>query len=480
MMRRNNKTNRESGFSIIYLIISIVIVSIIGAAIAKISASSIMSELQLTQLNDARFLAESGIEYAKGIAAYYKNQSKPIAEAVAALNENSGVVTVANAGKFAIVATQSGTTSILVTSTGYAQTGMAKHQLPLTTIITYSTASDASTSDALKGIYSGTSANISGNFTGNFATAAPILNGGATINGSLIYLSSSPTCLSISGSVTVGVVGGNDYVCSDSCINISGGTTINGNVYAQGDVNVINGTVNGNIYAGGNVTLAKNSNNTWGGGATVNGDIYTHGTFSQPPYYTSFKGTVYYNSPVPDKCTSYTLPEHENVSSSTALSVNWSGPGSNQYIFSGKDDISDHSYAFSSINSSGGTKICFDLSKPNTYINIFDSGDMNIRSTLYVRTSTTTNCFDSVNQINSINFAQYTAASRVYMDIRGKVYFAGGSNWFGTVYAGDDISFGGGEASIGAFYTNKAFNPTNAGGLTSRFVASDYVNKYWP
>ena len=468
MMRGEAKHGGESGFAIIYIIISIVIVSIIGAAITRISSSSVLSEVELAQLNNARYLAESGIQYAQGLAANYKKQSKTIAETVAALNQNSGTVTVPGAGTFTLVAAQSGA-NILVTSTGRVKSGLANHQLPLTMSIVYGTS--ASTSEALKGVYSGASASISGNYIGNFATASPILNGGAVVQGSLIYLNTT-SCLNISGSVTIGTVGGNDYLCSDACITMTGGPTINGNVYAQGNVTIIGGTVNGNIYSGGNVTL------DWG--AKVNGNIYTHGTFTQPQYYTAFKGTVYYNAAVPSMCTNYTLPDHEHVASSTALSVDWSGPNTSTYTFVGSPDINDHSKAFSSIYSAGGTKICFDISPPNTYLNIFNSGNMSINGLLYVKTSPATTCFDSANLVNNVNFANYAYASKIYMDVLGTVYFSGGSNWFGTVYAGGDISFGGGEADIGAFYTNQNFNPSNAGGLTSRFVASDYVNKYWP
>jgi hypothetical protein len=460
----------ERGFILLYVIIAIVLVSIVGAAVMSISSSATMSEVELTQLNNARYLSESGVLYAKGLVATYENQSKGIDAAVTALNNNSGKTTIAGVGSFVLTATKSGTNSIRVTSIGLAQSGMAKYKQPSSTSITYTAASNASTNDALQGIYSGIAAYISGTFSGNFATVSPTLNGGTVVNGSLNYLNTTSTCLDVTGGVTIGVAGNDDYLCSDSCLVIEGGSVINGNIYAQGNVTVT-ATVNGNIYSGGNVAL--------GWGAKVNGDIYTHGTFTQPANYTDFKGTVHYNSPVPSLCTSYTLPAHETVASSTALKIDWSGSNTSTYTFFGKSDLSDHSNAYSSIYSAGGTKICFDLSTPGTHINIFDSGDMTINGDIYIRTSTTTSCFDSVNQMTSVNFANYAAASRVYMDVLGAVTFGGGSEWFGTVYAKGNV-YPGGTAYIGAFYTNAIFNPNNQGGVTARFVASDYVSKYWP
>jgi hypothetical protein len=150
-----------------------------------------------------------------------------------------------------------------------------------------------------------------------------------------------------------------------------------------------------------------------------------------------------------------------------------------KYTFAGSTSLNDKAYAFTSITTSPGSKVCFDLSIPNTYISIFDSGPMSINGEIYVRTSPSTSCFDAVNRVSNINFPSYSAASRVYADVRGDVSFAGGSNWFGTVYAAGDIYPGGGGSYIGAFYTNKNYNPYGKW-TYSRFVLSDYVSAYWP
>ncbi len=104
---------------------------------------------------------------------------------------------------------------------------------------------------------------------------------------------------------------------------------------------------------------------------------------------------------------------------------------------------------------------------------------MTINGEVYVRTSPTNSCFDEANRVSNIDFAHTQAASRVYADIRGDVTFAGGSDWFGTVYAAGNIYPGGGGNYIGAFYTNQNYNPYGTW-CNTRFVLSDYVSTYWP
>jgi len=461
-MPRRAQRHACGGFVLLYVVIAIVLIGGAAFALSSLSSSANMSTAGYLQTKNARYLAESGILYAKGLVASYEKQSKSIDEAVTALN--SVTVSVSGAGSFTLSATKSGS-SIVVSATGTTQSGAAV-QLPQSVSITYSPAqSEASQSQALKGTYSGASAYIAGAFSGSVTTQSATLSGGSNVGGSVNYLGTGSTCLTITGGVTVGTAGNDNFVCSDSCVVVDGGSTINGDIYSQGAVTITSGTVNGDIHAGGNVYL------DWG--ATVNGNIYTHGTFSTPQWYTNYHGTVTTNAPVPDQCVTYTLPAHEIVAASSVLKLN-----GGKYTFFGKSDLSDKSNAYTGITSNGWPSVCFDLSTPGTYINFFINGNMSFSGNIYVRTSTATSCFDASNQITSTNFANYAAASRVYMDVTGKVTFGGGSNWFGTIYAGDNI-YPGGDVYIGAFYTNKSFNPNNSW-INTRFVLSDYVATYWP
>jgi len=466
MKHRLQRNMPNCGMITLLLIVGVLAVGVLIAGIAGISSSSTITEIKLNQANSARNLAESGVLYAKGLIASYENQGKTIDEAITALNNNGGVVTVGSSGSFVIVATKSGG-NIVITSTGKTASALSNYIIPQSYTLTFS---ESQTKEALQGTYTGLSATMSGKYYGSLVTSSNNFNEGVTISGSIDYVGSGvnsygDNCLHIKGS-SIGTNGEDTHVCSDTCVIVDGAVNIYSDIYAQGDVIITNGHVYGDIHSGGNVSL------TWSG--SVKGSIYAHGTFTKPTgYLQPTNGTVKTGTSIPAKCVSYPLPAHESVASTKDLIIN------QKYTFYGTTDLNSHSLAYSSIKSSGGSMICFDLSTPNTYINIFNSGNMDINGDIYVRTSASTQCFDYTNRVSDINAANYAEAKRVYMDVLGKVTFNGGSNWFGTVYAGGNISPGGGGKYIGAFYTNGSYNPENHGGIESRFVQSDYVLQNW-
>jgi hypothetical protein len=461
------KHRLAGGFVLLYVAIAIAVIGGTAATLAVYSSSANTSEVQLIQTMNARYLAESGLYYARGLIASYASQSKTIDETITALNQNSGRVALDGYGSFTVTATKSGASDIVLSVKGVTKAGLAELQLPSDVSVTYtpaSTATEASTTPALKGTYSGSSAYIAGTYTGSVTTQSATLTGGTTVGGSVTYLGTS-SCLTITGGVTVGTKGSDTYVCSDSCLVLDGGSTINGNVYSQGSVTLASTTMNGDVYSGGDVTITS-------GTPTVNGNIYLTGTFSKPAWYT-YKGTVTKISAAPEQCATYTLPDHEIVSASSVLKLN-----GGKYTFFGKSDLADKSNAYTGITSSGWPSVCLDLTT-GPYINFFINGNVNFSGNLYVRTSTSNSCFTSATQVYSTGFAGSAAASGVYMDATGTVTFGGGTSWFGTVFAGGDIKPGSGGAYIGAFYTSQSFNPSQAW-ISSLFVMSDYVSTYWP
>ncbi|MGE4291141.1 MAG: polymer-forming cytoskeletal protein [Desulfovibrio sp.] len=349
------------------------------------------------------------------------------------------------------------------------------------------------------GIYGGTAATIGGQVIGNVISTEVTIKGGSSISGSLTYLGTT-SCLTISGGARVGTAGDNNTVCSLTCVNVNGGAIVNGDLNAQGDVKVNSGIVNGNICSAGSVTISNGwvsgdiyaqdsvtitgtvtgdvysgGNVSIGWGGTVNGDIYCTGTATSPGGFRGAVTTGYDKADIalPELCQSYTLPEHKSVVSTTPLVIH------GDTVFTGVSNLGDTSNAYTSISTAGWQRICFDLSTPGTYINIFCSGNMSFSGELYVRTSASIPCFSPLNRVFSTSFLGYAEASRVYMDVQGTVTFGGGVSWFGTVYAGGNIQPGGGGSYIGGLYTNERLNPGNQW-FSSRYVSSDYIEAYWP
>lgn len=459
-------TNQQ-GSIVLYLILGLVAFAVLITAGVVTFSSSVTSTLAPNCALQSRYMSESGIRY----AAARLRKCSSVAEVGTIINEMNShgeyVVDAAKGLKFTLALSyNAGAASITSIGTGCPSSMSQAATTTSQSINLPAVSNGASTTPALQGTYASLPSSwTSGGAFGNVTTTSANLSGGSVITGSYSYIGTkSATCLHITGGVSVGTTNSDNYVCSNSCVIIDGGATVNGNVYSQGDVTIAS-TVNGDIYSAGDVYL------NWG--SRVSGNIYLVGTVYKPQYYTGYTGIVTHIDSAPPQCISYALPAHKVVPSAQSLTV------TGKYTFFGSTNISDQTYAFTSIYAQPGSKICLDLSTPGSYVNIFDSGPMTINGEVYVRTSPKTSCFDATNRVSNINFANFQAASRVYADIAGDVTFAGGSNWFGTVYAAGNIYPGGGGSYIGAFYTNQNYNPYGTWSNT-RFVLSDYVSTYWP
>lgn len=452
---------------LLYLAMALAVFGALIVAGTVTFSSTVKGALAPNCALQSRYMSESGIRYA---AARLRSctSADEVSAAISAMNAHGDyAVNSARGYAFRITAAySSGMAEITSVGTG-CPSGIPSAAATTTASINLPAISnEASTTQALKGTYASLPASwTSGSTAGNVTTTSANLSGGSVVSGSYTYLGTdTSTCLHITGGVTVGTAGSNNYVCSNTCVVVDGGATVNGDIYSQGNVTVAS-TVNGDIYSGGNVYL------NWG--AKVSGSIFVTGQVYRPEYFTGYTGTITTGYQAPPQCLSYALPAHEVVPATKSLTV------TGRYTFFGSTNLADKTNAFTSITTNPGSKICFDLSAPNSYINIFDNGPMAINGEVYVRTSASTSCFSAANRVSNINFANYSAASRVYADIKGDVSFAGGSNWFGTVYAAGNIYPGGGGSYIGAFYTNQNYNPYGTW-TYSRFVLSDYVAAYWP
>lgn len=502
---RDGSVQRQCGSVAVYLALALVAFGVLAAAGASRFSSAVQGVLQPNCSTQARYMSESGVRYA---IARLRACADATAVNAAVADMNGKTFTVdANSGlSFTLTASYaSGSATVGSTGTSCSKSGSGASTFTGTATVNLpaiSSGGSAADSPSLQGTYSGTSAVLAGNSSGNVTTSAATLQGGSTVAGSLTYMGTT-TCLDLSGGVTIGTPGNGDYVCSNSCVVVEGGSNIRGDVYSQGDVVVTSGVVAGNIYANGAVTITSGTvqgnvysqgsvsvtgtvtggiysggNVSLGWGANVSGNIFCTGTYSVPASFTAYSGKVttgYPKSSIPmaSLCTSYALPAHKTVASTQARVI------SGNQTFYGTTNLADTSNAYTSISTNGWPSICFDLSTPGTSINIFSSGNVSVSGDIYVRTSTATSCFNAANKLTSTQFAGAAAASRVYMDAKGSVSFGGGTNWFGTVYAGGNIYPGGGGSYIGAFYTNQSFNP-NSQWIYSRYVGSDYVATYWP
>ncbi len=514
------ESNAKRGSIVVFFAIAIFVIAALSVGLSTTSSISTLNQLEFNQANSARNLAYSGLEYAKGLKAVYENDKafSDYRKAIEGQGQGQGQVSLGDdVGTFTISIlnpTISGTTttySISVLGETPAGPFQARYQLADATPLTYEEKEekDAPGNPRVPTSLAAPSIDLGGDTaTGDFIASEYSFNGGVKVYGSIDYVNTEGDCLILTGNA-FGKSDGSSHICSNTCIEIKTGTqpvyseifsqgdviisnaqNIRADIHAGGDVKITNGNgVYGDIYATGNVVISNGTvegdihagSDVWlsSWSAKVTGDIYVHGNYINSISDKLMEGAVYYNQPAPSApsmCNSYALPEHEVVPATAAFNLGWSAPNYGKFTFFGSSDIDDHSYAYTSMSSSGGTAICFDLSVPNTYINIFSGGNMNIGGDdLYVRTSTDTDCFDKGNLVETTDFAYSEYASRVYMDIRGDVSFNGGAFWLGTIYALGTLTIE--EGIIGAAYSNEKL--TMGGGSDYKFVASDYATKNW-
>jgi len=449
------------GAALLYVILSTIIIAAISVGVALITSSTLQTNLADNSHQEAYYAAQSGYNYLNSL--YSAEFEKILTETNFNINTkikfkvyikdisgssprsyNVAILGIANAGTqyeaYYLLGTLNGTT-------------------PGSGVPPITPPNPPSTSPPPKG--GGKSkVIIAGYEVGDSLGDSITIQGGSTIKGNLTSLSNT-TALVLQG----GVNWTGTSQCSNDGITISGGSSANGNLNAHGDVLIDGGSVvTGNIYASGNVTIQGNSTvkgdvNSGGSvylAGTIKGSVYLSGSYSQEGWST-LTGDIYSNPKAPSDCSSFTLPDHEVYYSTTDLNV------SGNYTFKGSG-IDDKTNKFRSITFNGGSKLCFDLSTPNTYINIFVTGNVNFGGgvNVYVKTQNG-NCFTSANQVSDIDFINSSYASKIYMDVNGNTTFNGGSNWIGTIYATGNIQPGGGTSVIGGLYSSAGdINPYNA------------------
>lgn len=514
---------KASGSTLLWAIGALVLLSVVGATVALMSPSALQSKLEQEAGMRAYYNANAGLNYVLGAQQAYLASGNSFSNYKIVMgNEGSVEYVLADNEKFSfklgnfISSGTGGTYQIvnLVGMSGRQSGGSAAYGYVLyggakgnSSIITYG--SQSNTADFANSIAeSNYTTNLQGTVVGDLVSRGYTFNGGVNVKGSLTYTATDKP-ITISG----GTIGGTGkYVCSNSDVIFSGGVTINANVYAHGNVTIDSGSaqINGNIYSSGYtkeengfITGDVNSQKSimiqnWGGkGKLFSGDddglgnIYVQGSWPtwtgdvsslHNVYVTGtikgdahLKGNVI-GSTITGKIDSNTTDpiapvpcKNTKVFSPPTISA------TNSYNLTGSDTLyagaagTYNTYKYKTFTTGGGTSLCLDLSAGGG-LNILVSGDVKIDGDLYVKTTSKGSC----NRFNSATVSYSSYASKVLLVSNNKVTFNGGSNWFGSIWAKDDITLGGGSIVIGGTYSSDGdINAASAGGVAMTYVASE-------
>ncbi|MDZ7762150.1 MAG: polymer-forming cytoskeletal protein [Desulfovermiculus sp.] len=254
-----------------------------------------------------------------------------------------------------------------------------------------------------------------------------------------------------------------------------------GNIYAANDVQMTSSKVwvGGNINAGNNVIFAwmcTVDGNVIAGGdisdtsgkSTIEGDAIAGGSIDLD---VKVKGEKrdYDPNPNPEPpeapqiCTIGSMPDHssfstggENITVSHNEDKDDIEPGEyDELSLGGQNEIrmEPGTYTFSEINSDWILDLYLDLSNEGSFYNIFVQNDVNLLGQLHIYVKGDEG-YEPIMQGNQPNENVKNLASRVYLETLGSFTMSTQSEWFGTIYAQDDISFGDSNVLIGSYHTS--------------------------
>ncbi|MFZ5812524.1 MAG: hypothetical protein ACOY4F_10815 [Thermodesulfobacteriota bacterium] len=445
------------GSALLYVIASIALLGALGGGVAYFSSSSSMSQVSTTRATQAYYAALSGQKYSKARQTEFEDAKSSLDDFIADLGTDSRLYTLDTTRTFTLSAVKDDATHYSVKIVGEFLD--AQGDATENASITLANQEYVVATETAKYAKGGKTVYIAGYEEGDTIGDSVTINSGSIVIGNITSISLTKA-LGLAG----GVIWSGDQLCSNDGVEISGGSIINGDIQAHGNVVITSSVVNGDIYAKGNVTIdgggivfgdIHSQGSVMLNNGSIWGDVYVKGVFSKCGW-CIFSGDQYSNPTAPEDCAGFALPAHEEISSSTELYI------TNQYTFTGKTDINDKTYAYKSLKSDGWAEICFDLSVDGSYINIFVSEDMVFNGSIYVKTKPGS-CFTLLNYMSGLLFLKSEYAERVYVDVRGSATLGGGTNWFGTIYAKGNIYPGGGSSIIGGLYSSDGdVNPNNS------------------
>ncbi|WP_428565390.1 MAG: DUF7305 domain-containing protein [Solidesulfovibrio sp. DCME] len=327
------------------------------------------------------------------------------------------------------------------------------------------------------------SANVSGNIVATGSVT--VSSSGSKISGN-IY---AGDVITIKSGITIlgGLYSGNNTELQDSSIsvgldinagklaNFTGwGGTYQKNVYAGTGVNMSGKTtVNGNVESGGAISIT-------GYGSCVKGMAKSKGSITSCTGSSCGSGDCFIGTRLQNQA-SVTSPISPNSPSSYVACATEPVPNPPKNTKSTNGALSVAKNAsktfsagtyYSSINVAGGATLKFDLSGGD--ITIFSTGDINLGNPTTIMVSADGTNYYSMTSVNT------DLAKKVYMEANGNITLAWKANWFGTLFSRGTITFQGGNTFIGSYASQSgAAAVTSGSGYSMTYVPSNYAVANW-
>jgi predicted acyltransferase (DUF342 family) len=288
------------------------------------------------------------------------------------------------------------------------------------------------------------------------------------------------------GNVTLGSnnsrVHGSIYAAGN--VTLQHKTSVDSNVHAGGNVELTTqGTIQGNVIAGGSITLADRS--VIEGNATA-GISIDHGRQTQVEGTETITTEPNPTVPTaPTTCPQICMPDHTSISPGTDdINVTWENdwvlsPSSYRNLtLGGRNNLylSGGNYYFESISTGTRPSLYLDLSSSD--INIFVHDNVHFGDELKIHVNSGTGGYQPIIQGNNLNETLKPLAAKVYLETLGSFSMSNQNEWFGTIYAKNNISFSNNNLLVGS-YQSSSGEITPANQMEVYFVQSNYARDNW-
>ncbi|SDU10357.1 polymer-forming cytoskeletal protein [Desulfobacula phenolica] len=522
-----NNLRNETGSSLLFIIITIIVLGVLGTGMLSLFTSSTVSVFTPNYSLKARYMAEAGIRYAKG----EMRNATDLAAAVSTLNNNGNDYVPEDGSGFTL--NISGNSSpYTIVSTGFSGTGAAASYIELSDTFAFEDGSGSGGKDFEFVVSGGSGTSIHGaaSVEGGISTAndfsihgSGILKGDVNAGGDVTVNGSGKVAGDIvsggdidvrgSGNITgnidaqgdvsltgdalvVGdITAKGDVVISGSSrvlgtinaggsVIISGSGSVGGNIVAGGDVTLKGGSVGGNVDSGGSISLHWGC--SIGGNATaadsidykssedIVGSILKH--TASPPRLLPQDPEEYYEPAIQFPDILFTAGGTDICGTGTPLAPGKYGVL--ETIWSCKKIyLKPGKYYFEEIDAKAWSSALYlDLSDATEEkgIEIFVVGNANFGSDFKVMVST-----DGINYEDSAT-VDNSLAAHLYLETRGEFNMGSGGQWFGAVYSWDKLSISSGHSSyIGSFYLRDLTKLDINSDINIILIPSNYIRNNW-